>query len=90
MFLLASGRHICAPQTDTNMVSINHTLINLSNTLFFFEYLPHKTSHRPESLRDCSNKLLIFFAPLIRDFTLNVLDNGVTVETGNIAYYIGQ
>lgn len=82
--------HLCPSDGHKHGVSINHTLINLSNTLCFFEYLPHKTSHRPETLRDCSNKLFIFFASPILDFKLNGFDNGVTVETSNIAYYIGQ
>ena len=32
MFLLASGRHICAPQMDTNMASPYKSLINLRRT----------------------------------------------------------
>ena len=53
MFLLASGRHIRAPQRNTNMGSPYMALSIWVK--HFFEYLPHETMHRPESLRDCLN-----------------------------------
>ena len=41
---LASGRHM-AYQYKVLKIWVKHS----------FEYLPHDTSHRPESLRDCLN-----------------------------------
>lgn len=48
MFLLASGRHICAPWDYTDLASF-------SFFKHFFGYLHQETTHRPESLRDCLN-----------------------------------
>ena len=80
MFLLVSGGHICAPQMDTNIASLDKALQIWVKR--FSEYLAYEISHKPDSFV-YSSSFIFQILDFLYWIVCNSIFDGVTVKTEN-------